>query len=427
MSKISPENSNHNHVSFKDMLYGETPFYHQPNYSEQTIQELSEKKLLPVAYRWNTDNWKPENKIKKIAKIIFSIIIFPIGIYKSLQFLASILIVPSSINSVIWKKQINEAREEAHIYAKKREKAHIQAHYQAYICAEVKKLSALDKANYPETWYKLENQYQGELLQFQGKLLSMGWKYKRFTVEVDGCKIDAIMMGKNKTLKNRRWVLYSGGNGGLYEYKLNDLNFKQMLNKIESNAILFNYPGAGVNSGIPNRGTMAKAYRAMLHLLENEKNGIGAKQIIGYGFSIGGGVQGEALAVHELKKNVKYVFIKDRTFSDLKKTVSCLIFRILGLLVKGLGWNIDTFSSSKKLDAPEIIIQKAKVANTQVIHDPALILGDGIIAADASLAKAMLSDPQCPKKDKVFIGIKANHNNSFDQKLLINNINLLVK
>ena len=106
------------------------------------------------------------------------------------------------------------------------------------------------------------------------------------------------------------------------------------------NAIVFNYPGVGASSGLPNRQAMAKTYRAMLNFLEDRTNGIGATEIIGYGHSIGGGVQGDALKTHELKKDVKYVFVKSRTFSDLSTTASLLMAKPFGFLVKILGCNI---------------------------------------------------------------------------------------
>ena len=190
------------------------------------------------------------------------------------------------------------------------------------------------------------------------------WKVKRLTIEVDGYHIDAAIMGKAATLENGRWVLTSNGNGSFYENHFHDHNFKQILSKIDRNTILFNYPGVGCSPGLPNRQAMAKAYRAVLAFLEDQKNGIGAKEIIGYGHSIGGGIQGEALNSHTLKKDIKYVFIKGRTFSELASVASKTSW-LMGALVKLLGWNINTLESSKRLKAPEIILQTVMSGHTQ--------------------------------------------------------------
>lgn len=336
-------------VSFKDLLDGDKAFYKQPDYLEKTKKELAQSKPLPVTYIWNT-----QPKIIRIAKEIFSIIIFPIAIYHFLQAMAGKgFILPASRRtpeiSVIERKKIV---------------------------------------------------IEGE------------WKYKRLTIEVDGYKVDAMIVGKASTLNNGRWLLDSNGNNGHYEDKLaNCYDFKKILSGLHGNGIVFNYPGVGASTGLPNKQAMEKAYRAMLNFLEDSKNGIGAKEIIGYGHSIGGGVQGEALKNHPLKKGIKYVFVKRQTFSDLSTVASMLTNKILGFLVKPLGWNLDSVQSSKKLQAPEIILQTAFVKkNEDISNSPEKIINDGVIPANASLAKVLLQDKNCPKKNKLFIGIPEGHN-----------------
>lgn len=371
---VSARESSYNQphsASFKDILNGDKAFYNQPDYLDATRRDFAQNKSLPVNYTWNT-----ENKIIRIAKLIFSIIIFPIGIYQLLHALAGkVALLPASSPSLIGYpgNHANDSRSNI----------------------------SLD----------------GE------------WKYKRITVEVDGYKIDATIVGKASTLNNGRWMLASNGNGEFYEDKLSySHDFKQILSEVNGNAIVFNYPGVGASSGLPNRQAMAKAYRAMLNLLEDQKNGIGAKEIIGYGHSIGGGVQGDALKTHELKKDVKYVFVKSRTFSDLSTTASILTSKPVGFLVKMLGWNMDSVESSKKLQAPEIIMQTAKVKGYKELNDSSEIIGDGVIPANASLAKALLEDNKCPKHNKVFIGMQERHNERLnDPSFLAKKIEALLK
>lgn len=356
--------------SFKDILNGDRAFYNQLDYLDTTQREFTQNNSLPVSYTWNT-----EYKIIRITKQIFSIIVFPIGIYKLLHVFAGKIIVPASSPSLMGysENHANESR---------------------------LKIS-----------------------------LDTPWKYKRITVEVDGYKIDAMIVGKASTLSNGRWVLASNGNNEFYEDKLDSTReFKKILTDINSNAIVFNYPGVGASSGLPNRHAMAKAYRAMLNFLEDQKNGIGAKEIIGYGHSIGAGVQGDALKIHKLKKGIRYVFIKSRTFSDLSTLVSILMRKSLGFLVKVLGWNIDSVASSKKLQAPEIILQTANVERHEEINDSSKIIDDGIIPASASLAKVLLKDKRCPKRNKVFIGMQEGHNGEIeDRSFLVQKIEELLK
>ena len=347
-----PLYSRPNSSSFKDVLSGNKAFYNQPRYVTSTKQDFTEEAELPVSYTWNT-----ESKVIRIAKLILSIIIFPIGIYNLVHSLIGKIVLPASSPSFLMGLPEN--------YVNKR------------------------RAGIP---------------------LHGDWKYKRLVIEVDGYKIDALIMGKAGTLSNGRWMLSSNGNGEFYEDKANCHNFKEILSEIKGNAIVFNYPGVGASSGMPNRQAMANAYRAMLNFLEDKERGVGAKEIIGYGHSIGGGVQGDALETHDLKEDVKYVFVKSRTFSDLSSVASILAGKPLGFLAKVFGWNMSSVESSKKLQVPEIIIQTAKVKESEEIKNSSKIIHDGIIPAEASLAKILLEDKECPRENKVFIGIKEGHN-----------------
>ncbi|MEI8366334.1 MAG: CPn0927/CPn0928 family alpha/beta hydrolase fold protein [Parachlamydiaceae bacterium] len=227
--------------SFKATLGGDHAFYND-RYNACELQ--SNKVQVPVAYTYTTGH-----KAIRIAKQLFSMLFFPLGIYKLIHSLAGQIAILPACNYL--KKDVDALRSR---------------------------------------------------VSFNGE-----WKYKRITVAVDGYKIDAVIVGKAATLNNGRWVLASNGNGELYETTLvYHSDFKEILSSIKGNGIVFNYPGVGASSGPPSRQAMAKAYRAILTFLEDQKNGIGAKEIIGYGHSIGAGVQSDALEAHELKKDVKY-------------------------------------------------------------------------------------------------------------------------
>lgn len=350
-SKTKNKQMIENNFKIHQILTGENAFYHACNYEEITRQEMdsmdSSKALNKPIYTYTT-----ENKVWRFAKDIFSVIIFPIGLYRLIHSLAGKIIVPASL----------------------------------YDHADLKRknINLIDE-----------------------------WKLKRISIEVDGYIIDATIMGKASTLGNGRWLLSSNGNCEFYEDKLRDDSFKHILSELNGNAIVFNYPGVGSSTGMPNRNAMAKAYCAMLKFLEDQENGIGAKEIIGYGHSIGGGVQGDALLCYPLKQDVKYCFVKRQTFSDLDTTVSHLMHRLLGFLVKVLGWNMSSVESSKKLKAPEIIMQTADVSEYEDISGQSQkIKDDGVIPAEASLAKKLLDDKRPFVGEKYFLGIPEGHNDS---------------
>lgn len=163
----------------------------------------------------------------------------------------------------------------------------------------------------------------------------------------------------------------------------------------------------GASTGMPNREAMAKAYNAVLSFVEDQNAGLGAKEIIGYGFSIGGGVQGEALKTHPLRQDVSYVFVKDRTFSSIAKVIP-----VLGPLIKLFGWNISPTDSSRALQAPEIIISRANIVAAQILRPATAAFHDGIISAEASLTTALRQESPSGgfPSQKVFIGIPSEHN-----------------
>lgn len=342
-------------VPFASVLSGENAFYTLPGYVESTQRDFRQNASLPTVFTYTTTS-----KMSRIAKKIFSIIVFPVGLYDLVHNLAG-------------------------------------------------KIAILPASN-PQSYGMLENHADASRSHIP---LNGPWKLKRIVIEVDGQKIDAMIAGTASSLGNGRWMLGSVGNGEFYEDYLHHTGYqswRDMVKSLKANVLLFNYPGVGASSGSPNREEMAKTYKAMLNFLEDKKIGIGAKEIIGYGHSIGGGVQGDALRTHVLRKDVRYVFVKSRTFSTLKSEVSHIMNRVFGFIVQALGWNMDSVESSKRLMAPEIIMQTSAVTEYTELSDGSKIIGDGVIPAKASLAHALLNEPKDSRKQKTFLGIPEGHN-----------------
>lgn len=354
--------------SFSVQLTGDNAFYNHPNYTTNE-EALLKKSEAPVpCYEWNS-----ESKYRRIAKTIISIIIFPIGIYQLI-----------------------------HVFVAK---------------------NFLPALNKPTT-------YTDDLRSKINIINNEGWVYKRISIQMDSCKIDAMIVGKkNKdspcSFDSKKWVLSSLGNKGSYEYEVQQDRYKKILADLNANGIVFNYPGVGSSEGVPNRETLSKAYRAVLSLLEDDINGIGAEEIIGYGYSLGGGIQGDALKTHQLKLNKKYTFIKDRTFSNLAKEAALLKnSKLAGITTKVLGWNISSVGSSKNLQAPEIILQSADVEAPHILENRERIKDDKIIFKKSSLANKLMKEPV---SNKIFYGIPGDHNTLFDSSFLIDKIKELLE
>lgn len=331
---------------FHTMLNGENAFYNDDHYMASTKLDFSQKKTLQTI----SYTFNTENKVIRIAKSIVPFVIFPIGCYKLLQAAAA----------------------KAGILPSKKNQAKMT---------------------------RLEVPLEGE------------WKHKRITVEADGYKIDGALIGKVSSLNNRRWVLVSNGNGGFYENKLLDTHdLKKILNALNANALIFNYPGVGASTGLPTRESTVKSYEAMLNLLEDSEKGIGAKEIIAYSESLGAGVQGHALRTHTLKKDIKYIFIKSRTFSTYSKAALVFRGRLASWAITLLRWNMNSVESSKKLTAPEIIMQRINIEEGyEIFNDHSRIIDDEMISPFSSLAKELLLLNEESRENKTFIGISETH------------------
>lgn len=354
-------------LSFRDQLSGEHAFYKHRDYLRKTREDLNAIQPLPASYTWNTG---VEGRVVRLLKVVT-------GLYRWIHVLVGkFALLPASTPMLVGKSKdsLRKNRWEN--------------------CAE-------------ET---------------------TPWRYKRITIKVDDYLVDGMIVGTEQTLENDRWVLLSNGNGEFYEDRLWDISrissdnmgFLDILRGVNGNGILFNYPGVGESSGLPSRQAMEKAYRAMLTFLEDGRNGIGAKEIIGYGHSIGGGVQGDALKKHVLKEGISYVFVRSRTFSTLSNAASDILraqfnfirCKPLGWLVWLLGWNMDSKLSP---DIPEIVMQTAKVEESGKLRDSKQIIGDGMVSSEASLAKDLFNDPAYSNnKNKVLIGVWESHNRNLN-------------
>lgn len=352
--------------SFRDYLEGPKAFYNQSDYLETTRQDFLKTTPLPVHYSWTT-----ESKIKNIARKIFVFSALLVGVAGAFYFekkrakAASVIGAYTTIVTLL-----------------------SPISFRLPIAATQPELLGLSENHADESRAKVP--------------LEREWKYKRITLEVDGHKIDAVMMGKISTLTQGRWVLRSNNIDEFYEDTLSSDHLKHFLTTLNSNAILFNWPKVGATPGPLTRETMTKAYRVVLTFLEDQKQGMGAKELIGLNSIFGSAVQGDALKKHALKEDIKYVFVQLYTFSDIATAGSTL--KIMKKLFN-LDW--DNVASSKKLKAPEIIVQAANVKTFEEIKDSSQI-ADTNLSAKASLAKALLDDPQCPKHNKVFIGVSKN-------------------
>ncbi len=235
---------------------------------------------------------------------------------------------------------------------------------------------------------------------------------KRISISVDGRLIDAMIFGKRENLENKRWTLVSNGNSMSIEVGLTK-GYEELLrqvNELGTNILLYNYQGVGGSEGWSTRDGIINAHKACVRFLEDETEGVGAEELIQWGISIGGGVQGLAMASHPPKKGIKHVLLKNQTFSEISKVPG----HFLGGIIKMFGWEIGTNASSEMMEEkgiPEIILQTASNFTHVKAED---ILDDGLISDASSYAKDLLQK-KTKWMHKKFIGLKIGHCKHFNR------------
>lgn len=317
-------------------LRSDRPFFLEEGYEARTEREMAAP-LAPVMYVWTSED-PCVQQIKKVLSALF----FPHALYMMGHSLVGRLVVPASIPSLLGMSGSS-----------------------ASVATLFRRLLAVGG---------------GE------------WKYKRLTIQVDGKNIDAYLVCRQETFRNRRWVLWSSGNGEFAETLLLEGTAQRLLQEVGANGLLFNYPAVGASGRPVKKESMIKAYRALLHFVHDREKGLGAEELIAYGHSIGGAVQ--ALAIDEEKRllsSMRFVAIKSRTFSSLTSLMESCPLCILGCFLRTMGWEMDVASCSKKLEYPEIVLQTANVASPQVVGNQSSVrfIDDDVVPAHATLARSI--------------------------------------
>ena len=349
-------------IDIDNFLVGSDAFYNKKDYVSDNEFHCDELSKDVVVIDTKKDNCS--STINKIFKIVF----FPIGLYQLFHSIIGMFIFHSYFRD-----------------------------------------------NTKDEWNLLSNMF-AEPRDFLKDLEKSGLKFKRITLDTGNSKIDTAILGSKKSFRDRKkpWIIISNGNGmRFYDHFYKNSPILEMVKKLDAKALFFDYPSVGLSSGYPNRKTMVKTYRKILKFLDEKIN---AQKIIGYGFSIGGGVQGEAIEDYPFKANKKYLFIKDRTFSDLSKAayglkIPFLLKPFFSIFIILSGWNISSKKSSLKLKHPEIILQKVKMPNFQNIQKTLSFDHDGIISKDASLGQFLLENHSLNHSKKRILGIMNGHNN----------------
>jgi len=155
------------------------------------------------------------------------------------------------------------------------------------------------------------------------------------------------------SLTQDKCILFFHGNAGNISFRL---NYIEKLYELGFSILMFDYPGFGLSTGIPNENSCIKCSDLFYKYLINDKK-IKYIDIIFYGESIGGSI---ATSIAN-KYNIKYLILQS-TFTDIKELIKNIIsFNIF--MIDNIG-----FETFKNLEDRYKLNKIEKKMKTLVIH-----------------------------------------------------------
>ena len=237
-------------------------------------------------------------------------------------------------------------------------------------------------------------------LEDQRKEFASSNQAMRISVAADRYLIDGVIVKCAMDPKNKRWMVVSVGNGMRYEDGISHI---ALAKKINANILLYNYACVGRSTSymgsLPSRHAMVTSHRTMLSFLEE---GMGAKEIVDFGWSIGGGVMGQNY-LEQPRTRAKYIPVFYKTFASIEEMGRNMLGNFGAWGVKFLGWNYSP------LGAIETLKDKKNYPAAIFIETPND--GDGVIPETASIGNHL----RTPEK-AIKIASSYDHNASISEE-----------
>jgi hypothetical protein len=202
-----------------------------------------------------------------------------------------------------------------------------------------------------------------------------GFIVKKISLYKSGTRYDARLIAHPDLIQKGHWTIHALGNGMEMESCIQWLAKENLDNKF--NTLLINGPSVSQSGGWPTPYQMGAGFEAGITFLERE---VRATHLMMCGFSLGGGMMGQAILAHDfsegMKNNIRYLPIIDRSFSRLSTVAEALVFqtaakvvgqfagklisRIVRPIFYAIGMELDGVAAARKLSQlgiRQIIIQ----------------------------------------------------------------------
>ena len=282
------------------------------------------------------------NKIGRVAYLIFSVIIFPVGIKRLIGYFAAKYIAPAQFLPATYKCNITKQKSEK----------------------ETKRLTGWDQAR--EKFLKENNAEQ-------------------ITARTaDGIDLDLLSIKANEPAEDQKWIVYFLGNSSCYEKKLRLL--KEISQQTGANLLTGNYRGVMRSKGRAksSKDLIMDGETMVQYLL---RKGVAPENILIHGMSLGGAVAAQVAALHQ-KKGHEMHLCAERSFSSVKDLAKSRFGWPLGILAGKLAdaadWQFNSLKSYQQIRGNKFTIYTRE---------------DSTIKYDASLYKK-LKESQMTSQDR---------------------------
>lgn len=200
-----------------------------------------------------------------------------------------------------------------------------------------------------------------------------GWKVKRLTIATaHGTLIDTIILFKSEQLHKQQWLFRMGGSTEIYENRIQKSHWNSWASFADevglSGLVYFNPPYIGSSkSNMPfGKSLLLLSIKAVLHFLK-DPHGIGAKHIIMYGLSMGGGIitsffEEQSRHCIDPLHHIAAV-VNDKSYTQLSSAASSRTgMDFLSKLIKSYNWDLGSPDVFMRLNTQKLVISAAEDA-----------------------------------------------------------------
>ncbi len=247
-------------------------------------------------------------------------------------------------------------------------------------------------------------------------------------INLDACIIESSHQ-KATSPEQQKWLIFFTGNAGCYEFSLDDLKGTSEMAGV--NVLAANYRGVMRSQGSPTCSQdLVLDGEAQVQFLLSQ--GVTPENILLHGWSLGGAVAAEVASNHP----GMHLF-SDRSFSDISAVLKAWISNTLGYvggkIADKASWRFDSIKNFQKIQGHKIIFHSKEDAVIRYqaslykgLKEVQMTAADRKLKSERSIAKAAFKNVKnnSTNKTKKFKDYNQDYKPKNDQRLLFTSKNL---